>query len=318
MKSTFKSQGRMVMKIFITGGSGFVGTTLTRQLVNKGHHVTILTRHPETQTKPVTGVSFLAGDPNAPGPWQGAVAGHDLLINLAGASIFTRWTAASKQIIRDSRINSTHHLVDALEMASAPERPKTLLSTSAVGYYGAHGDEVLSEESPAGNDFLAQVARGWEGEAQRATKFGARVVCCRFGIVLGRKGGALSKMQPIFKLGLGSPLGDGNQWFSWIHEHDLAGIFSFLVDNQEISGPVNCVAHNPVTNAELSRELARQFGKKMFPVKVPAVVLKAVLGEMSSILLDGQRAYPNRLTAAGYQFKFGDLATALQSLMATG
>lgn len=303
------------MKVFITGGSGFVGSNLTRELTTRGHQVSILTRSSKSNTNLPPGSAYVTGDPNAPGPWQQEIADHDLIINLAGASIFARWTAENKQKIRDSRINTTHHLVDALEMAPPETRPKTLLSTSAVGYYGDHGDEILSEDTAAGNDFLAQVALAWENEAARATKLGLRVVCCRFGIVLGRKGGALNKMLPLFKVGLGSPLGHGQQWFPWIHEKDLASIFTFLVENPEIEGPVNCVSPDQVTNKDLSQALALQLGKKMFPLKVPAFALKLIMGEMSSILLTGQRVAPTQLNKAGYQFEFTDLNAALQNIL---
>ncbi len=303
------------MKVFITGGSGFVGSNLTRELTKRGHQVSILTRQAKSNTNLPTEATYVTGDPNAPGPWQKEIAGHDLIINLAGASIFTRWSAENKQKIRDSRINTTHHLVDALEMAAPENRPKTLLSTSAVGFYGDHGDELLTEETAAGDDFLARVAWAWEAEAERATDLGLRVVCCRFGIVLGKKGGALSKMLPLFKFGLGSPLGHGRQWFPWIHEKDLAGIFTFLVENPEIEGPVNCVSPNQVTNTELSQSLALQLGKKMFPLKVPAFALKTIMGEMASILLSGQRVAPTQLDKAGYQFEFTKLNSALQDII---
>lgn len=303
------------MKIFITGGSGFVGSNLTRDLTGRGHQVSILTRQAKSDKNLPSGAAYVIGDPNAPGPWQKDIAGHDLIINLAGASIFTRWTAENKQKIRDSRINTTHHLVDALELVEPKNRPKSLLSTSAVGYYGAHGDELLSEESIAGDDFLARVAQAWEAEAERAGNLGLRVVCCRFGIVLGKKGGALSKMLPLFKFGLGSPLGSGRQWFPWIHEKDLAGIFTFLVENPEIKGPVNCVSPHQVTNTELSQALALQLGKKMFPLNVPGFALKAIMGEMASILLSGQRVAPTKLYEADFQFAFTELSSALKDII---
>ena len=303
------------MKIFITGGSGFVGSNLTRDLTDRGHQVSILTRQAKSKANLPSGATYVIGDPNAPGPWQQEISGHNLIINLAGASIFTRWTTENKQKIRDSRINTTHHLVDALEMAASENRPKTLLSTSAVGYYGDHGDELLTEETAAGNDFLARVAQTWEAEAERATNLGLRVVCCRFGIVLGKKGGALSKMLPLFRFGLGSPLGHGRQFFPWIHEKDLARIFTFLVENPEIKGPVNCVSPNQVTNAELSQALASQLGKKVFPINVPAFALKTIMGEMASILLSGQRVAPTQLDNAGFQFAFTELSSALKDIL---
>ncbi|MBP1723709.1 MAG: hypothetical protein H6Q44_1414, partial [Deltaproteobacteria bacterium] len=188
------------MKIFITGGTGFVGKTLAPALVRSGHEVSILTRAAKEGS---SGISWIEGDPTQKGKWQDAVKEHEAVINLAGASIFTRWTEEAKQKIRDSRILTTRHLVEALEGGKG----KAFLSTSAVGYYGFHGDEILSEEASPGGDFLALLAKDWEAEAKEAEKKGCRVVITRFGIVLGEKGGALGQMIPLFNKYLGGPLG---------------------------------------------------------------------------------------------------------------
>ncbi|MCX5915609.1 MAG: NAD-dependent epimerase/dehydratase family protein, partial [Deltaproteobacteria bacterium] len=195
------------MKIFITGGTGFVGKTLALALVRTGHEVSILTRSGKGET---SGVSWIEGDPTQKGKWQEAIKEHGVIINLAGASLFSRWTEEAKRMIRDSRILTTRHLVEAMDGGKG----KTLFSTSAIGYYGFHGDENLTEDSPAGGDFLAFLAKDWEAEAKEAEKKGCRVVITRFGIVLGEKGGALGQMIPLFNKYVGGPLGSGKQWFS--------------------------------------------------------------------------------------------------------
>ncbi|HEX7539339.1 MAG TPA: NAD-dependent epimerase/dehydratase family protein, partial [Syntrophales bacterium] len=208
------------MKIFMTGGTGFVGMTLARELTAKGHSVTVLMREVESGKSLSPGARSLEGDPTIRGSWQERVAEHEAFINLAGSSIFTRWTAESKRSIRESRLLTTKHLVEAL----APRKGKetVLLSTSAVGYYGFHDDEELTEESPPGTDFLAMLAREWEAEAVKAKEYGARVVLTRFGIVMGRNGGMLGEVVPLFRNFVGADLGSGVQWLSWVHEMDLA------------------------------------------------------------------------------------------------
>ncbi len=250
------------MRIFITGGSGFVGSTLIRKLTDQGHEVTLLTRSIKINGSKSKGVLFLEGDPTEKGAWQEHVSDHEIVINLAGASIFTRWTRKNKKAIRDSRVLTTQNLVEAL--ANNKARETLLLSASAVGYYGSHGDEELDESTPHGDDFLASVTREWEEAAFKAQELGVRVVVCRFGIVLGSKGGALGKIAPIFKWGLGSPLGSGAQWFSWIHEQDLANICLFLVKNKDVSGAINCTAPSPVRMTLERRAACRQSSiKKM-------------------------------------------------------
>ncbi|MDZ7698093.1 MAG: TIGR01777 family oxidoreductase [Deltaproteobacteria bacterium] len=299
------------MRIFMTGGKGFVGSMLTETFCRKGHDVTVLTRtvRPDTQTK--EGVTLIEGDPTRPGPWQEKVAGHDVIVNLAGEPVFKRWSKAAKERIRSSRIETTRNLVDALPDAS---EEVSLLSTSAVGYYGFRGDDRLDETNSPGDDFLASVCTAWEAAAKEAEKKGARVVICRFGIVLGQGGGALEKMVPIFKKGMGSPLGNGKQWVSWIHEQDLAGIFVFLLENPGISGPVNCTAPNPVTNKEMTRILGDVLNRPTAMPAVPAFVVRALMGESSSLYLNGQKVLPKNLLEAGFSFRFTELESALRDL----
>ncbi len=301
------------MKIFITGGTGFVGTTLTPVLSEQGHEITLLTRPTERVEPGRSGVSVIVGDPTVRGPWQERVAGQDALINLAGASIFSRWTRASKKLLRESRILTTRHLVEGIQAAGG--RSISLLSTSAVGVYGFHGDEELSEEDLAGGDFLATLAADWEREALNARDLGARVVICRFGIVLGRRGGALGQMLPLFRTGLGSPLGSGKQWFSWIHEADLARIFLFLLEKPDLDGPFNCCAPHPVRNRELTKALGKALGRPTFLPPVPAFLMKAVLGEFGDVLLKGQRVIPRKLLAAGFEFRYPAIDQALGEIL---
>lgn len=300
------------MKVFITGGTGFVGSYLTARLADLGHEVTVVARATAGRARRA-GVSFVEGAVTGPGTWQKQLAGHDVVINLAGASIFTLWTEKARRSILESRVLTTRNLVDA--MAGSEPKP-LLLSTSAVGYYGSReDDEILDESSPPGDEFLTRVSVEWEGEALRAETFGCRVVLCRFGIVLGRGGGALAKMTPAFRFMVGSPLGSGRQWFPWLHLEDLFQIMLFLADHGHISGPVNFTAPNPVTNEELSRTLARTLHRPMFMPAVPAFVLRILLGEFGDMLLKGQRAIPRRLLDEGYRFRFPDLSRALEDLL---
>ncbi len=301
------------MRVFMTGGTGFVGRKIIGTLKKRGHEITVLTRRMSAGTSGNEGVSFIEGNPMEQGDWQEEVAGHDAVINLAGASIFTRWSRSSKEMILDSRVLTTQNLVKALKSGGGKET--LFLSTSAVGYYGFHGDEELDEESPSGEDFLATVSRKWEAAALDAASLGARVIILRFGIVLGREGGALKQMMPVFRKYLGSPLGSGKQWFSWIHERDLADIYTFLMDQKEISGPINCTAPHPVRNRELTRALGDALGKPTFMPAVPGFMMKMVMGEFGSMLLKGQRVIPRKLLDKGFHFRFPEIQEALADLL---
>ena len=301
------------MKIFMTGGTGFVGTTLTKRLTQKGHRVTLLTRDISKNRHLPKGASYLEANPTEQGTWQERVAEHEVIINLAGASIFRRWTESSKNAIWNSRILTTQNLVAAL---SARKGRETLfLSTSAVGYYGFHGDEELDEESQPGDDFLASLSQAWESSALNAEESGVKVVLLRFGIVLGKNGGALRQMVPIFNWCMGSPLGSGKQWFSWIHEEDLANIYLYLLEQKGIFGPVNCMAPNPVRNEEMTKILGEVLGRPTFMPAVPGFIIKIMMGEFGSILLKGQRVLPKRILNMGFRFRFPEMREALQDLL---
>ena len=298
------------MKFFITGGTGFVGKGLTQRLKEAGHEVTLLTRSLRKFGSHPPEISLVEGDPTRKGEWQKFVREHDVVINLAGASIFSRWTADMKRVLRASRILTTRNLVETLEGS----RVKTFFSASAVGYYGFHEDEELTELSTPGNDFLAQLASDWEKEARKAEEYGIRVVLTRFGIVLGEEGGALGQMIPMFKKYLGGPLGGGRQWFSWIHRDDLTQAFLFLLEKRETSGPVNFTAPNPVRNRDLAEALGKVLNRPaMLPA--PGFMLRLVLGEFGSILLKGQKVIPQKLLQSGFPFRYPTITEALEEIL---
>ena len=299
------------MKIFMTGGTGFVGTYLAGQLIREGHKVTILTPSLTGAELKMEGLTYLAGNPTIKGPWQDSVRAYDVIINLAGASIFSRWTEAQKKILLSSRIDTTRHLVEALPNDS---NHIIFFSTSAVGYYGFHEDEELTESSPAGDDFLAHLARDWEVEALRAQTKGARVILTRFGIVLGKNGGALGQMIPLFKYFIGGPLGSGRQWFSWVHMADLAQAFIFLLAHKEISGAINLCSPNPVRNKDLGKAIGKVLHRPSF-LPAPGFMIELILGEFGSVLLRGQRVIPRRLLDASFKFRYPDIEAALKSVI---
>jgi uncharacterized protein (TIGR01777 family) len=301
------------MRIFITGGLGFIGTTLTKKLLEGGHHVTAMERSIKRDRPLPSGASVIEHDGTKGGTWQETLATHDLVINLAGASIFKRWSKAQKEAIYDSRILTTQNIVEAL--AAKRGGAKTLISASAVGYYGFHNDEILDENNPPGDDFLARVSHDWESAALKAQEYGTRVVLCRFGIVMGKNGGALTQMARIYKLFLGSRLGSGEQWFSWIHEEDLTDILEFLIERRDIEGAVNCTAPNPVRNREMTKTLREVLHRPTIVPPVPGFMLRLVLGEFGDVLLKGQRVVPEKLMDAGFTFKFPELREALVNLL---
>ncbi|MEW5722539.1 MAG: TIGR01777 family oxidoreductase [Thermodesulfobacteriota bacterium] len=296
------------MEVFVTGGAGFVGSALVDHLVELGHTVVVLTR--SARARPPAYFKRVEGDPIRPGPWQDYAARADAAVNLAGASIVRRWTAKARKEIRDSRVLTTRNLVQAVSREPRPGR--VLLSASAVGYYGFRGDEEIDETGLPGDDFLAGVARAWEAEALKAREAGARVGLMRFGVVLGPGGGALSRMIPLFRLGLGGRLGHGRQWFSWIHLADLVRAAAFLLEAQDASGPFNFTAPTPVTNAELTRALARVLKRPAF-LPVPAFLMRLALGEFASTLLKGQRVVPSRLEKSKFGFLYRSIESAVQN-----
>lgn len=300
------------MRIFIVGGTGFVGVNLANRLRGRGDEVTVLGHVPGRPRGLDPVVAVVVGDATVAGTWQERIAGHEVVVNLAGASIFTRWTDESKKLIRQSRILTTRNVVDALPSTGGV----TLVSTSAVGYYGFHDDEELDEDAGPGDDFLARLCADWEAEALRARERGARVAIARFGIVLGPGGGVLGKMAPVFRAFLGGRLGSGRQWFSWIHVEDLFGALVHLAGRPESSGPYNFTAPEPVTNRRLTRELGQILHRPAF-LPAPGFAVRLVLGEFGDVLLKGQRVLPRRLLAEGFRFAHPDFAAALAGLAPT-
>lgn len=298
------------MTFFISGGLGFVGTYLSRYLLERGHRILATGRRPDPMTVVHNRFEYISTDTTQPGVWQEALKQIDTVINLSGSTIYRRWTETYKKTICHSRIETTKNIVDQLTTQS----PVTLVNASAVGYYGDRGDETIDEEAPPGNDFLARVAINWEQEALRAEGKGARVVCGRFGIVLGRGGGVIEKMLPAFRNFVGGPQGNGRQWFPWIHMEDLCGVIEFVLNTPKMSGPINFCAPHPVRNRELAQAMGRIMKRPAF-MRVPAFMLRMILGEFGTALLSSQRCVPKKLIASGYRFKYPEIAGALENLV---
>jgi uncharacterized protein (TIGR01777 family) len=296
------------MKILAFGATGFVGSHLVPHLMERGHEVTVAARSGKSRL--AGGAPVIKADPTTPGPWQEGVEAYDAVVNLAGTPITTRWNAEGKKSILESRVQSTRNIVDAL----APTRGKTLLCANAVGYYGDGGDRTLTEDAPRGQGFLADVAAAWQAEALRAEGFGHRVVIPRISVVLG-EGGALAKMLVPFSMGLGGRLGNGRQWFSWIHVQDLVRVMSFLLETPTASGPCNACSPQPVTNARFTAALAGALGRPAF-LPVPAPALRLLMGEAATMLLTGQRCVPAALQAMGFTFTYPDVDKALADIVA--
>jgi len=301
------------MKILVTGSSGLVGTGLVKALGRDGHMVCRLMRPESAANNEVKDGFNVAWNP-ATGELGGAGVGPDSVVNLAGASIAGgRWTAERKAVLRASRVDTTRALVEAL--AKMNVRPGVLVSASAIGIYGNRGDELLTEESRVGADFLAQLARDWETEALKAEALGIRVVLARFGIILSREGGALAKMLLPFKLGAGGRLGSGQQWMSWVTLEDVVRILQMAIEKAAMRGAVNVVAPQPVKNAEFTKVLAKALHRPAL-LPAPAFALRLALGEMAdALLLSSQRVAPKRLEQAGFRFAHLDLTTALGAVL---
>lgn len=300
------------MKFFFTGGTGFIGNTLVSHLLNEGHEITLLVLPGRKVSNTDRHLTIIEGNPAEPGSWQEDLATHQVIINLAGTPIFQRWNSRVKKAIYDSRILTTRNIVAALGKSN--QEGKHLFSASGIGYYGYH-DDLCEEESPPGDSFLARLAVDWEAEALKARTGGTRVVLCRFGIVLGKQGGALKRSIPLFNLHLGGSWGSGEQWFSWIHERDVIDSFLFLLAHREIDGPVNVTAPNPVRNREMVTAFKKALGKKSVIQAIPQPVIQGLLGEFSEVFLKGQRVLPGKLLQHGYHFQFPTLEDSLEDLL---
>ena len=302
------------MRIIVTGGTGLIGRALSKALLNQGHLVTVLSRHPDQAHEMPSGVRVEGWDSATPQGWGQLVNDADAIINLAGAGIADApWTEKRKQLIRESRIHAGLAIQKAIEEAT--KKPKVLIQSSAVGYYGQeHGDEIIGEESPPGRDFLAKVCFDWEMATAPVVRMGVRRVVIRTGIVLSREGGAFPKIILPFKFFAGGPLGSGKQWMPWIHIDDEIRAILFLLTHETANGAFNLSAPNPVTNKQFSQMVGATMGRPAF-LPAPGIAIRTLLGEMSTILLDGQRAVPQKLEAAGFIFKYGTAQEALSTLL---
>jgi hypothetical protein len=292
------------VNVAVTGATGTIGRALVAALRERGDEVTILSRRPKDGA-----VEW--PDPKASPPPADALSGRDAVVHLAGEPLAQRWNDRAKREIRDSRVLGTRNLVVGLRELPEAERPRALLSQSAVGIYGPRGDEPIDESAPAADDFLAEVVREWEAEALGAEELGVRVVTPRTGVVLVKGGGALEKMLPPFKLGVGGPVAGGRQYVPWIHLDDVVGGMLFCLDSPEASGPVNLTAPEPVTNKELSKTLGRVL-RRPAVAPVPGLAVKLLYGEMAMVVTTGQRALPKRLRELGYEFRRPELEPALR------
>ncbi len=297
------------MNVTLTGATGLLGAAIVRALLARGDAVTVLSRDPDRARSALGDVEAHAWQPlQEPAP-AAALSGRDAVVHLAGESVAQRWTDEARRAIRDSRETGTRNLVAGI--AAADPRPPVLVSASGVDYYGPHGDEPLSEDAPPGDDFLARVCVAWEREASRAAEHGLRVAILRTAVVLDRDGGALSKMLPFFRLGIGGPVAGGRQYMPWIHAEDIVELYLAALDDAAWEGAINACAPEPVTNREFSRALGRALHRPAF-APVPALAIRLLYGDMAEIVTTGQRAVPTRALEHGFAFRHTDLEQALR------
>ena len=304
------------MRVAISGASGFVGTKLVAKLLAAGHEVLVLARDvnkarsalkPETLPRGVVVFVPLS-------QWAAAVADVDAVVNLAGEPISTRWSPAIKAEIMASRVKATKRIVDAVEALEERRRPKVLVNASAIGFYGTSENATFDESAPPGGDYLSKVCQSWEQTAMEGENVGVRVVLLRLGIVLDRDGGALGKMLPTFQVFAGGPMGDGSQWFSWIHREDAVGIIMEAISNESMSGPVNVTAPNPVRMGEMCTEIGAALGRPSW-LPVPDFAIQALLGEGATVVLRGQKVAPSAVLRSGYKFKYERIDDALKNIL---
>jgi len=300
-------------RVVETGASGLIGSRLVARLKDQGAQVTALTRDPERTASLLAGTQAEKWDPLAEAAPSAVISGADAVFHLAGENVAQRWNASAKQAIRDSRAIGTANLVAGI--AAADPRPGVLVSSSAIGYYGPHGEEPLDEEAPPGRDFLAEVCVEWESAANAARQLGVRVVTIRTGVVLDASGGALGKMLPPFKAGVGGPVAGGAQYMPWIHADDVVGIMVAAAEGENWTGAVNATAPEPLTNRDFSKLLGKVLGRPaVFPV--PGFAIRAMYGEMAQIVTTGARVMPAKALVNGYQFRYPAAEDALRSALA--
>lgn len=307
------------MKIIITGGTGLLGQALISELVKAEHHITVLSRNPQkAQAQAAPSITYREWDAKTASGWGEAADGADAIINLAGESIGgssflpDRWSEAKKQRIRQSRVNAGQAVVEAVKAAA--QKPKVVIQASAVGYYGPQDDRQLTESSPPGNDFLASVCVDWEQSTAAVEAAGVRRVVARIGLVQTPEGGPLPRLLLPYRLFAGGPFGSGRQWWSWVHIADVVGALHFALENESVRGAVNVTAPNPLTNRDFGKALGRAL-KRPSLIPVPGFAMKLLLGEVATIVLDGQRVLPEKLQQSGYAFQFEEAEAALHNLL---
>jgi uncharacterized protein (TIGR01777 family) len=298
------------MKIIITGGSGFVGIHLSNYLLNAGHRVTALGRSADHHRIRHKSYNYVSADTTRPGDWQKEFEAADAVVNLAGTTIFKRWTASYKKQIYESRILTTRNVVASLP----PGKNITFCSASGAGYYGSRGDDLLKEDEEPGADFLAGVSVDWEKEALQAADQHLRVVVMRFGVILGKDGGAMAKMIPAFKFFLGGSMGSGKQWFPWIHLVDLMAAVQFIFENDQINGPVNFCAPDPTQYRDLAKTLAAAL-KRPAVMPAPAFLIRLAMGEFGDVFLASQRTIPDKLLSHGFSFQYPNIKDAIRAVV---
>ncbi len=301
------------MRVIITGGTGLIGRPLAASLARDGHEVIVLSRNPAATTGIPKGAQVVAWDGSSAQGWGHLADGAGGIVNLAGASLAEgRWTADRKAEIVDSRVNAGQAVVEAI--TAARDKPAVLIQSSAVGYYGPRGTEIIAEDAPPGKDFAAEVCVRWEDSTKAVEALGVRRAIIRTGIVLSAEGGALPRMLLPYKFFAGGKIGSGTQGFPWIHMDDEVGAIRFLIDNPQANGPFNLTAPNPPTNAEFTQAVGKAMGRPA-AIPAPSFAMKMAFGEMSTVLLEGQRAAPKKLLALGYKFRFTDPVAALRDVL---
>lgn len=302
------------MKVVITGGTGLIGTALAKNLVGDGHQVVILSRNPKRRES-IKEAELVRWDGRTAGDWVEQADGATAIVNLAGASIDSRWTDSHKKEIIESRVNAGQAVIAGIK--AMQHKPEVLVQASAVGYYGPHGHETVTEDTPAGSDFLAEACKAWEASTEEAESLGVRRVVTRTGIVLSTKGGAMARLLPVFKFFAGGTVGKGNQYMPWIHISDEIGAIRFLIENKNARGIYNLASPNPVTNQDFTGAMGKAMNRPSL-MPAPGFGIKLAFGEMSTVILDGQRAVPQRLQQLGYQFQFTDPQNAIRNLLYSG
>lgn len=300
------------MRFVITGGTGLIGRALSASLAADGHDVVVLSRHPERAPAMADGVHPVRWDARTADGWDMLADGAEVIVNLAGASLRRRWTPRNKQLIRDSRLNAGRAVVDAVKRADA--KPSAVIQASGAACYGPRGDEIITETAEFGDGFLGRTAAQWEASTAPVEALGVRRAIIRIGIVLSTKGGAFPLLALPYRLFVGGPIGPGDQWLPWIHIEDVVRAIRFLIDDQAAEGPFNLSAPKPLTNAEFGRTMARVMGRPAL-LRVPAFAVRLALGEMSTVVLHGQRAIPKRLLDLGFTFRFPQAQAALRDLL---